>query len=111
MQKLIRKFARDRLCITDINSFILSLDNTLNITKFLEILDKDKYQDLLKIKPTKSDISNINKIIKEIKNTFILDNCNSSITKIEGNVFKKGRFPDLDKIQDNFHVLKTLSDH
>lgn len=108
LQKLIRKFARDRLCITDINSFVLSLENTLNITKFLEILDKDKYQYILEIKPTKSDISNINKIIKEIKNTFILDNCNSSITKIEGNVFKKGRFPDLDKIQDNLDTDKNI---
>lgn len=115
--KLVKILDIDRLCrlmgTMNISPFqMMTLHNScLSIKDLIKYVKKlSKSQTILKsCLPSKIHLQDFDKFIEECEQTFILSDCNyNSIGDAERNIFQKGIYPEIDKIQDEYDLDNNI---
>lgn len=117
IKKIIRLLGRNKLYISHLAPLLETLQKSINLIKYLNT--KFKYTASNKNNKISSELFNIipqtlikpiEIIIGNINTTFNLELCNTFISKLDINIFKKGKIKELDELQNQITTDSTLLD-
>lgn len=109
-KRVVRLFCRNSITIYNLDHFKSSLENTLDLSNFLDNLKLADTNVIKSIFLEEKVIKMINQLIGDMTNTFNLEYCQNSINKLETNIFKKNINKRLDELQQKIDVDKNLID-
>jgi hypothetical protein len=104
--------ARSHFQIVNLNSFKSSLYSIRSIVSRLTNIynDNPSIENVYKLLPDESILKNLDDLIENIEQTFILDECCSCISKLDKSIFQENIYSEIDNYQKELDIDRDLLD-